>query len=766
MTAPHPPGTDPAPDLLTSLRRGLAGRYEIEGEIGRGGMAVVYRGLDLRHHRAVALKVLRPGFVAGDGTERFLREIRVVAGLAHPHILPLYDSGELAGDPPLLYFVMPFIVGESLRAHLVRTGRLPLDRALRVAREVATALDYAHRHQVVHRDVKPENILLHEGVALVTDFGIARLISESATENVTAPGLAIGTPAYMSPEQAGGDGTIDGRADQYGLACVLFEMLAGTPPFTGQTRVLLSRHLTETAPSVRSIEPAIPVAIDQVIARALAKEPADRFPSAAALAAALGTPLSGLNPDPPPRSAHSPGCCLAVLPFANASGEAENEYLGDGLTDELITAFGQIPELRVASRSASFALKGTRKVPSEIGALLGVDTILEGSVRKQADRIRIAAQLTETATSRILWSERYDRNATDLFAVEEEIARTIVGTLRGGLLAPGTNRRPAPRQGTDNPAAYAHYLRGRYAWNKRTATGVTEAVSHFEAAIATDSRYALAFSGLADTYALGVDYRGITVTEGMSRARALATEALALDDTLAEAHTSLAWVTFIHDWDWPKAAHHFHRAIELDPRYPTARQWHSWFLAAMGRTREAIAEARLGVELDPASPSIRRSVGWLYHMAREPEAGLDDLRRAVVMNPESSETHLLLGQSLTWAGHYAEADLSLREAISLDPENTYALSAIGRLRALQGRLADAREIRDRMLSLARYRYVSPSDLTRIHLALNEIDEAFVMLERARNERRGFVVYLRVEPSFDPLRGDPRFIELCRRMRLD
>jgi serine/threonine-protein kinase len=276
----------------------------------------------------------------------------------------------------------------------------------------------------------------------------------------------------------------------------------------------------------------------------------------------------------------------------------------------------------------------------------------------------------------------------------------------------------------------------------------------------------LAWSGLADTYALGIDYRAITVSEGMARARAHAARALALDDTLAEAHNSLAWVCFIHDWDWTAAAHHYRRAIELNPRYATARQWHSWFLAAMGRVREALAEGRLAVELDPASPSIRRSLGWIYHFARDPAGGLDHLRHAVIMNPESSETHLLLGQSLTWAGRYDEADLALREAISLDPEDTYALAAMGRLRAMQGRLADARDVRDRIVALGRHRYVSPSDLARIHLALGEHDAAFAMLERASAERRGFLVYLKVEPMFDPIRDDPRFAELVRRMRLD
>jgi serine/threonine-protein kinase len=750
-----------------SLRSGLADRYQIQDEIGQGGTAVVYRARDLRHHREVAIKILRPGLVGSDGAERFQREIRLVAGLVHPHILPLYDSGSIPSDPPLLFFVMPFIVGESLRVTLRREGRLPLDRALRIAREVAGALDYAHRQQVVHRDVKPENVLLHDGGALITDFGIARLLSvESAgsgTHQVTAPGLTLGTPAYMSPEQAAGDAIVDGRADQYSLGCVLFEMLAGEPPFVGSTRSLLARHLIETPAPVSARRPDVPPATVEALRRALAKEPGQRYPTTAAFAEALATPLAGLGPELLSSSAAAALPGIAVLPFANASDDPANEYLSDGIADELIVALGQVPGLRVASRSSTFALKGNRHDTRTAGALLGVGSIIEGVVRRQGDSVRITAQLSSTFDGRLLWSGRYDRQSNDLLGVQDEIARTIVQTLRGGPLAAAGEF--TPRRYTENTTAYALYLRGRYAWNKRTAEGIEEAIELFRAAIAADPSYALAYSGLADTYALGVDYRSLPVGEGMALARAEANKALALDDTLAEAHTSLGWVTFIHDWDWAKAGYHFDRAVTLNPRYATARQWRSWYLTAMGRVREGIAEARVGVELDPASPSIRRSLGWLHHFARDAAAGIEDLRRAIVMNPVSSETHLLLGQSLTWAGQFGEADLALREAINLDPEDTAALAAMGRLRVLQGRLADGREIRDRMLSLAKHRYVSPSDLAKIHLALNEPDAVFAMLERAYAERRGFLTYLKVEPLLDPVRSDPRFQDLVARMGL-
>ncbi len=753
-------------DLRPILAAGLAGSYAVEEEIGQGGMAVVFRAMDLRHHRPVALKVLHPGVLSAALASRFLREIRVLAGLVHPHIVPLHDSGEVPGPPGLLYFVMPYLTGESLRHRLQRGRPLPLDRVVRLGREVASALDYAHRMGVVHRDIKPENIFLHEGAALVTDFGIARLVAEAAGADAegrkdTGPGIALGTPAYMSPEQAAGEEYVDGRADQYALACVLHEVLTGEPPFCGQARAVIAKHVTATPPPIRARRPDLPPAVEQAILRALAKDPAERYPGAADFADALGSPLAGLTPDLVTRPASEIGS-IAVLPFVNASPDPGTEYVSDGITDELITTLAQVHQLRVASRTSCFALKGARRDARAIGRLLGVDTLLEGTVRQQGTRLRVTTQLSRTADDRLLWSERYDRDAADLFAVQEEIAGTIVRTLLGGPLA--ASHAVMPRQ-AGNHAAYVHYLKGRHAWNQRSGEGVAEAIRHFEAALEADPDYAPAWSGLSDAYALEVDYHADRVSGGMRRARELALRALALDETLAEAHTSLAWVTFIHEWDWEIAGRHFRRAIELDPRYATARQWHSWYLAAMGRLGAALAEARQAVELDPASVSIRRSAGWLWYYARNAAAGLDDLRRAVVMNPGSHETYVLLGNSLAWSGEYEEADIALREALTLQPEDTSAMATVVRLRAFEGRLADAREMVERMHALERHRYVSPSDLAKAYLALGDADRAFAALERAYTERRGLLVYLAIEPVFDPVRGDPRFTDLVARMKL-
>ena len=542
----------PQPTLPGGL---LADRYRLDEEIGRGGASTVYLAEDLKHGRKVAIKVLRPVPGAGYEPQRFLREIRIAARLAHPQILPLHDSGEIeperADGPRLLYFVMPYAGCESLRNRLAREGALPVDVALRITRAVAAALSYAHRHGVIHRDIKPENILLQEGEPVVSDFGVATAISAAGGDSiyVTDRGFAVGTPAYMSPEQATAEPGLDGRSDQYSLACVLYEMLAGDPPFAGTgARATMARHAIEAPAPIGTRRPNVPPAIERALARALAKEPADRFPGMAEFADALVSPLPEVVPAAAPGTARE-ARTIAVLPFVNASGDPDNEYLSDGITDELIHALGKVEGLHVASRTSVFALKGLREDVRNLGARLGVSAVLEGTVRRSGNRLRITAQLSGMAEGRTLWSERYDRELEDVFDIQDEIARTMVTTLRSTLLRDLGDAPPV--RYTANLTAYHLYLKGRYWWNRRTQSAIAEGIKYFERAIEEDASYALAYTGLADSYALQVDYRGAPVREGMEKARELARRALELDETLAEAHTSLAWVTFIHDWDWP-----------------------------------------------------------------------------------------------------------------------------------------------------------------------------------------------------------------------
>ena len=744
-------GDDASVELV---RAALARHYDVRRVIGRGGMATVYLAEEVKHRREVAIKVLHPDLASTLGAERFLREIGIAARLAHPHLVPLIDSGR-AGD--LLYYVSAFVGGGSLRDRLRDTGRLAIADALRVMREVGAGLDFAHRAGYVHRDVKPENILFADELALLADFGIARACCGDETA-VTAAGLAVGTPEYMSPEQASGERDLDARSDVYSLACVLFEMLGGEPPFSGaSTRAVMARHVAEPARSIRMLRPEIGEGIDAALARALAKDRAQRWGSVPAF-------LSALHDTPPVArdaiTAHATRS-IAVLPFVNLSADRDNEYLSDGITDELIAALARVEGIRVASRTSVFALKGKPADVRSIGALLGCGVVLEGTVRGGGERIRITASLSSTTDGRLLWSQRYDRRLDDVLAVQDEIARTIVDTLRATSFATvETARRHTP-----NARAYRLYLQGRYEWNRRTQEGVAAGIRFFEQAIAEDPAYALAYTGLSDCYALEVDYRSIPVHEGLARAREFARKAIALDDSLAEAHTSLAWVLFVYDWQWDEAAREFRRAIECDPGYATAHQWHAFLLASRGLSAESLVEAHTAVELDAGSVSARRSLGWAYYYARRHDQARQHLERAIAMNPNAEETFRVLGLTLSVDGRHAEAIQVLEEAVTMEGAGAYTRATLAHALARGGRRAEAEAILADLLALARTEYVTPVAIATVLLGLGATEPALDWMEKAKADRRGWLAYLRVNPIFDALRGQPRFEAMAAELRL-
>jgi TolB-like protein/Tfp pilus assembly protein PilF len=701
--------------------------------------------------------VLHPELARSVGEERFQREIRIAARLSHPPILPLIDSGSAAG---LLYFVTPYVPGGSLRERLDRERRLAIPEAFRIARELGAALGYAHRQGVVHRDVKPGNILFVDNHAVLADFGVACARGVPGTEAVTESGLAVGTPEYMSPEQASGERDLTPASDLYSLACVVYEMLAGTAPIVGQSvRATLAKHVSETPRPLRALRPDAPASAEAALARALAKDPADRFPAVAELVAALER-----EPNATTRAVGAPVAmhAIAVLPFVNASPDPENEYLSDGITDELITALANVEGLRVASRTSVFALKGKPEDVRAIGALLGATWVLEGTVRRAGDRLRITAQLSSTADGRLLWSERYDRRLNDVFAVQDELARTIVGALGATSLAHLVA--PVPRRYTDNLRAYGLYLKGRYALTRRTQEGVSEAIGYFERAVAEDPRYALAYTGLADSYALQLDYRSIPVAEGFERAKQYARKALALDEGLAEAHASLAWALFIYDWDWDGAAREFRRAIEVNPRYATAHQWYAFLLTALGRHEEALLEGHTALELDPASVSVRRTMGWLYFYARRYDQAIYHLSRAIAMNPTAEESYRVLGVAQAQAGDLPAAERVLREALELLGAGAYTLAALGWVLGRGGKGGDAREVLRELGMRAERGYVSAVAFALPYVGIGDRARALDWAERAYHERRGWLAYLAVDPLLDPLRDEPRFRELLARVR--
>jgi serine/threonine protein kinase len=593
---------------MPALPPALARGFVLERELGRGGMATVYLARETKHERQVAIKVLHPEVSSAFGAERFLREIGIAARLSHPHLVPLIDSGQADG---FLYYISAFIPGGSLRDRLERGESLPIVEAIRIAEEVGAGLDFAHRAGFVHRDVKPENILFADGHALLADFGIARAFGADTStttsgSHFTEPGIAVGTPAYMSPEQASGEVRLDARSDIYSLACVLYEMIAGVPPFTAAApRQVMVKHIAEAPRRLRMLRPDVPPGVEDAVQKALEKDPARRFHSVTDFTAAL-------HADARPRALGVAGGLrgVAVLPFVNASPNPENEFLSDGITDELINALAKLPGVRVASRTSVFALKGKPLDVRAIGALLDAAYVLEGTVRRSGTQLRVTAQLTSTDDGRLLWSQRYDRELDDVFAIQDELATTIVGTLRSGQLAPPIT--PATERHTTNVKAFTLYLKGRYEWNQRTQAGVARAIKFFEQAIEEDPKYALAYTGLADAYSTFLDYRSVPVHEGHALAKKYARRALQLDDSLAEAHASLAWSLFIYDWDWAAADAAFRRAIECDPQYAPAHQWYQFLLASRGQIEQALVEGLTAVEQDPGSVSARRSIGWNY----------------------------------------------------------------------------------------------------------------------------------------------------------
>jgi len=740
-----------------SLTDALAGRYTLERELGHGGMATVFLAEDLKHGRKVAIKVLSPAFAASLGAERFLREIGIAARLAHPHILPLIDSGSAGGT---LYYVAPYVDGGSLRDRLAAAGQLSIQDALRITAEVGAGLDYVHRGGFVHRDVKPENILFADGHALIADFGIAQACGESSDrEPLTDPGLTVGTPEYMSPEQASGERNLDSTSDIYSFACVVYEMLAGKPPFTGgSTRAIISRQVTESPRPLRAVRPDVSPALDEALSRSLAKNPAHRFATIPQFLAALDSGSAAV-----PRHSPSRTRSIAVLPFVNTSADTENEYFSDGVTDELIGALARIDGFRVASRTSVFALKGKPLDVRAIGALLGVSTVLEGTVRRSGDQLRITAQLSSTEDGQLLWSERLDRRLEDVFAVQDELAHTIVGTLRDSGFAELWE--PPPRRHEENLKAYGLYLKGRYEWNQRTRESVQAAIGYFEQAIAEESGYARAYAGLADSYSMLLDYRSVPVADGFERAKLYARKAIELDDSVAEAHTSLGWSLFIYDWDWPAASRELQRAIELDPRYATAHQWYAFLLAALGRFDDALVEGHTALELDPASVSIRRSLGWTYYYARRYEQSQYHLRRAIEMNPAAAETYRVLGLALASQGKMDEAEHVMRDGQALPASGAYGAAALGYVLGRVGRRREAEEVLRGLEERARDGYVSPVAFATVFLGLADWDRAFSWIERAFDERRGWLPYMNVNPIFDPVRTDPRFRDLVRRVGL-
>ena len=697
------------------LNTALADRYVIERTLGAGGMATIYLANDLKHHRQVAIKVLKPELAAALGPDRFLREIQVAAQLTHPHIVPLHDSGDADG---LLFYVMPYLAGESLRERLRHQGQLAVENALRLTGEIAAALDYAHRNGVGHRDIKPENILLHDGSALVADFGVALAVDRAGWEQLTQTGLLIGTPAYMSPEQACGDRVLDGRSDIYSLGCVLYEMLTGEPPHTGATaQAVIARRLADPVPSVRRLRDGVPDTVALALERALMKAPVDRFASVSEFAHAL------LRPSPAPDRQS-----IAVLPFANMSADPENEYFSDGITDDLIAQVAKIGGLKVISRTSVMRYKQTHKTLRQIGEELGVATILEGSVRRAGNRVRVVAQLIDARSDEHLWAETYDRELTDVFAIQSDVALRVATALRSALSS--TERARVEKRPTENPEAYNFYLLGRYQVNKRTDDGLRRAIEYFGRAIEKDASYAAAYAGLADAHVLsGIGYRAVPPADAMREAKHAALKALELDEAHAEAHASLGYV-YLMEWKWPRAKQEFQRAIALNPSCAQTHQWYVQYHLAVREFHAALDEAKRAQELDPLSVVVTNELGWPYAYMGQFQRAREQYLRAREMDPTFAMAHYNLANTYDREGRYDEAIPTYERAVALAGRLPFITALLAGAYARSGRVDEARAICRELLEQVHRAQHLELWIACIHEALGESDQALEWLERA------------------------------------
>ncbi len=759
------------------------GPYEILSALGVGGMGEVYRARDERLEREVAVKVL-PEHLAKDteALARFEREAKAVAALSHPNILAIHDFGTFEGTS---FAVTELLEGETLRTRVTRSA-LVWRKAAEIAAALADGLAAAHSKGIVHRDLKPENIFLtRDGQVKILDFGLARFTprpsrraGSKAKTGMTEPGTVLGTMGYMSPEQVRGEAA-KGASDIFALGCVLYEMIAGRRAFSRATPAeTMAAILREEPPPLAEsgklgpggapggvsagVAGAVPADLDRVIAHCLEKNPEERFQSARDLAFALRAILSGSGA----MGALAPVGTraidsIAVLPFHNAGRDPDAEYLSDGLTEAIINSLAQIPQLRVTPRSTVFRYKGRDVEPQAAGRELGVRAVVAGRVLERGQTLVIGAELIDVAAESQIWGERYNRPLSDIFAVEEEIARRISESLRGKLAGEGKKR--LVQRSTENPEAYQFYLKGRYHFGKRTSEGLQTGIDYFQRAIETDPNFAQAYTGLADCYlVLGV-YSELPASESIPKVKAAAAKALAIDDHLAEGYASRAHARWF-GWDWEEADSDFRRAIELDPSYAMAHDWYALFLGQLGSSDESVREMQRAKELDPLSLVINAHEIQALCSARRYDEAIEQYRRALEMDPNFFQAHYWVGMAFVQKGMYAEAIGALLAALHLIEGNPGAAAALAHAYAVSGREAEARKLLAELRGQMQRRYIDPYFVGVIHAGLGDREAAMEWLGRACEEHSVWLaIQFKTDARLDGLRADPRFGELLRRV---
>jgi serine/threonine-protein kinase len=783
----------------------FANRYQIIEELGKGGMGKVYRALDKKLNEEVALKLVKPEIASDERTvERFRNELRLARKISHRNVGRMYELMEYNG---IHYITMEYIPGQDLRSLIRQTGKLTAETAVSIAKEICEGLGEAHRLGVVHRDLKPSNILIDkQGDAKILDFGIARSLK---SKGITGTRMMIGTPEYMSPEQVDGE-DIDHRSDIYSLGVILYEMLTGRVPFDGDTPLSVAyKHKNKTPPNPREFNTQITDELNVLILKCLEKNREARYQSAEKIRSQLEEIEKGLlipviiSPQKKPltskeitvqfrmkrffipiavaiviaigaiavwqlflkKSAVPPSSSkpiIAVLPFSDLSPKKDQEYFCDGMTDEIITKLSRLQGWKVMNKTSVMQYKNTDKNIKDIGLELSVTSILEGSIRKEEDDIRVTAQLINVEDGFHLWSEIYNRKLDRVFAIQNDIAENIVSALEQKLTPEEKER--LQKKTTENIDAYNLYLQGRYFWGQRTKEAMQKSVDLFNQAIEIDPNYGLSYSGLADCFiAGGGRHLDLSAEEAYAQAKDAAQKALELDDTLAEAHTSLAGVLTSYFWYWERAENAFIRAIELNPSYATARIWYAEHLYSVGRHDVSIQQARLALELDPLSSMISTALGVSHYFAGEYNQAIQQYLRTLEITPNFQRAIYWLGFGYIKNEMYREAIEQFQLVLNLSGGDSVDLAALGYGYAIAGQRNEAQEVLRQLEALSNQRYVSPVDMAMLHVSLDNNAQAIEYLEKGYEEHADRMSWVKVNPVFNPLRSDPRFQALLQRM---